>query len=138
MVSKAIINKFESGFLNDHTLTKVDISDYRNIAFFIEDGLEIKIGNSNFKERLGQLTKTLASIVVDKDEIKYIDLRFDDVVDVTISVAGLGENSITYLIEVLKGEDLAASGRVVTVFVDRESGMKTVWSDSIRRALAAP
>ena len=65
-------------------------------------------------------------------------LRFDDVVDVTISVAGLGETSITYLIEVLKGEDLAASGRVVTVFVDRESGMKTVWSDSIRRALAAP
>ena len=65
-------------------------------------------------------------------------LRFDDVVDVTISVAGLGETSITYLIEVLKGEDLAASGRVVTVFVDRESGKKTVWSDSIRRALAAP
>jgi cell division septal protein FtsQ len=70
----------ESGFLNDHTLTKIDISDYRNIAFFIEDGLEIKIGSSNFRERLDQLTKTLASIVVDKDEIKYIDLRFDDVV----------------------------------------------------------
>lgn len=64
-------------------------------------------------------------------------LRFDDVVDVAISVAGLGGTSITYLIEVLKGEDLAASGRVVTVFVDRESGMKTVWPDSIRRALAA-
>ncbi|MEE8360376.1 MAG: cell division protein FtsQ/DivIB [Candidatus Omnitrophota bacterium] len=70
----------ESGFLNEHTLTKLDISDYRNIAFYIEDGLEIKIGHSNFKKRLDQLKRTLASIVVDKDEIKYIDLRFDDVV----------------------------------------------------------
>ncbi|MFH1753651.1 MAG: cell division protein FtsQ/DivIB, partial [Candidatus Omnitrophota bacterium] len=69
-----------SGFLNDHIMTKMDISDYRNLSFFIEDGLEIKIGHSNFEMRLEQLSKTLASIVVDKDEIKYIDLRFDDVV----------------------------------------------------------
>ncbi len=70
----------ESGFLSEHTLTKLDISDYRNITFYIEDGLEIKIGHSNFEKKLDQLKRTLASIVVDKDEIKYIDLRFDDVV----------------------------------------------------------
>ena len=49
-------------------------------------------------------------------------LRFDDVVDVTITVAKLGRSSITYLIEVRKGETVAASGRLVAVFIDRESG----------------
>ncbi len=63
-------------------------------------------------------------------------LRFDDVVDVTITVAKLGRSSITYLIEVRKGETVAASGRMVAVFIDRESGMKRPWPDEIRLALA--
>lgn len=63
-------------------------------------------------------------------------LRFDDVVDVTITVAKLGRSSITYLIEVRKGETVAASGRMVAVFIDRESGMKRPWPEQIRRALA--
>lgn len=70
----------ESDFLKRHTLTKVDVSDYRNISFFIEDGLEVKIGHSNFKERVGQLDKALDGMAINRDEIKYIDLRFDDVV----------------------------------------------------------
>lgn len=71
---------WESRFLDEHTLTKIDISDKRNVTFFIEDGLEIKIGNEEFPERLGKLQKTLASLLIGRDEIKYIDLRFDDVV----------------------------------------------------------
>ncbi len=63
-------------------------------------------------------------------------LRFEDVVDVTITVAKLGRSSITYLIEVRKGENLAASGRMVAVFIDRESGLKRTWPDEIRLALA--
>lgn len=65
-------------------------------------------------------------------------LRFEDVVDVTLTVAKLGRTSITYLIEVRKGESLAASGRLVAVFIDRESGLKRAWPDQIRRAFAAP
>ncbi|MCH8129435.1 MAG: acyl-CoA thioesterase [Acidobacteria bacterium] len=63
-------------------------------------------------------------------------LRFEDVVDVTITVAKLGRSSITYLIEVRKGETVAASGRMVAVFIDRESGRKRPWPEQIRRALA--
>ncbi len=63
-------------------------------------------------------------------------LAFEDVVDVTITVAKLGQSSITYLIEVRKGENLAASGRTVAVFIDRESGLKRTWPDEIRLALA--
>ncbi len=65
-------------------------------------------------------------------------LAFEDVVDVTLTVARLGQSSITYLIEVRNGEILAASGRMVAVFIDRESGLKRTWSDQIRRVLAAP
>jgi len=67
-------------FLDNHTLTKIDVSDYRNVSFFIEDGLEVKIGHSNFEERLESLDNTLLSMEIEKDRIKYIDLRFDDVV----------------------------------------------------------
>jgi cell division septal protein FtsQ len=70
----------DTGFLDEHILTKVDISDHRNLAFFIEDGLEIKIGHSDFSGRLDELEKTLDTMVVDKDQIRYIDLRFEDVV----------------------------------------------------------
>jgi len=64
-------------------------------------------------------------------------LLFDDVVDVTIAVDRVGETSVTYVIEVRKDRDLAASGRVVTVFTDRETGAKKPWPDDIRRALGA-
>ncbi|MBL7068487.1 MAG: cell division protein FtsQ/DivIB [Candidatus Omnitrophica bacterium] len=70
----------ESDFMDDHTLAKIDVSDYRNVSFFIEDGLEVKIGHTNFKERLESLDNTLLSMEIDRDRIKYIDLRFDDVV----------------------------------------------------------
>ena len=61
-------------------------------------------------------------------------LRFEDVVDVTLTVAKLGRSSITYLIEVRKDDDVAASGRMVAVFIDRK--MKRAWPDQIRRVLA--
>jgi cell division septal protein FtsQ len=70
----------ENGFLNEHFVTKIDVSDGKNLVFVMEDGLEVKIGNSDFGDRLEQLNKTLGSIVVDKSNITYIDLRFTEVV----------------------------------------------------------
>ncbi len=70
----------ETGFTKNHSISRIDASDYRNVSFFIDDGLEIKIGRSNFKERLGSLERTLVSISLDRDDIKYVDLRFNDVV----------------------------------------------------------
>lgn len=70
----------DSGFLKNHILAKIDVSDYRNISFFIEDGLEIKIGHDNFEERLKELEKALATMTIDKNSVKYIDLRFGDIV----------------------------------------------------------
>lgn len=70
----------DADFSDSYTLSKIDVSDYRNISFFMENGLEVKIGHANFKERLESLDKTLSTITVNRDEIRYIDLRFDDVV----------------------------------------------------------
>ena len=50
-------------------------------------------------------------------------MRFDDVVDITITVARVGETSVT-------------SGVEVTVFTDRDTGVKKPWPDDIRQAFA--
>ncbi len=69
-----------SGILRQHELTKVDISDVKNMAFFVDGDIEIKIGDSHVIERLKILDQTLRSVELDRTKIQYIDLRFDDVV----------------------------------------------------------
>ncbi len=69
-----------SDILKNHLLTKVDISDPKNISLVIDDDIEIKIGNNHFIERLKILDQTLKTVELDRSKIRYIDLRFDDVV----------------------------------------------------------
>lgn len=64
-------------------------------------------------------------------------LVFDDLVDITLTVTKLGETSITYLIEILHGEEPIASGTMIAVFIDRQSGLKEKWPDHIRRLLGS-
>ncbi len=69
-----------SNVLGRHQLTKVNISDPRNIAFFVDGDIEIRIGGNHFLERLKILDQTLKSVELDASKVRYIDLRFDDVV----------------------------------------------------------
>lgn len=69
-----------SNILKKHILTKVDISDPNNILLIVDSDLEIRIGGSHFIERLKILDQTLKTIELDRERIRYIDLRFDDVV----------------------------------------------------------
>ncbi len=62
-------------------------------------------------------------------------LVFDDLVDITLTVTKLGETSITYLVEVRHGDEPIASGTMVAVFIDRESGLKRRWPDHVRQVL---
>lgn len=62
-------------------------------------------------------------------------LVFDDLVDITLTVTKLGETSITYVIEVLHSQELIASGTMVAVFIDRESGIKRKWPVHVRQSL---
>ncbi len=63
-------------------------------------------------------------------------LDFDDVVDVSLSVESVGRTSVTYVIEVRSESALVATGQMVAVFIDRNTGDKTPWPASIREALA--
>ena len=69
-----------SQILKKHTLTRVDITDPRNFSLIVDGAIEIKMGNDHFIERLKILDQTLRSLPLDPAKIRYIDLRFDDVV----------------------------------------------------------
>jgi acyl-CoA thioester hydrolase len=62
-------------------------------------------------------------------------LRFDDPVDIAIEVARLGTSSIEYAIDVHSEGDVAATGRVVAVLVDPDTGSTAPWPDELRRLL---
>lgn len=63
-------------------------------------------------------------------------LRFDDEVDVTLSVAALGETSITYQVSVDRNGETLATGNMVAVFIDATSGAKKPWPEDMRRLLS--
>ncbi len=70
----------ESGVLSDYTVSAIDVSNYKNLSFYLENGIEVKIGSEDFLDRLNKLKTTFANPGLDKENIKYIDLRFKDVV----------------------------------------------------------
>ena len=66
--------------LKKHSLSKIDITDPKNVSFYVDREIEVKIGESHWIERLKILEQTLKSVELDATRIRYIDLRFDDVV----------------------------------------------------------
>jgi cell division septal protein FtsQ len=69
-----------SSVLKKHALTKIDIADPRNVTLVVDHAVEIRIGSSHFTERLKILDQTLKNQPLDPSKVRYIDLRFDDVV----------------------------------------------------------
>lgn len=69
-----------TGMLGKHTLTRIDVSDPRNLVFYVDDDIEVRMGHDHFIERLKILGQTVRTLELDRNRIEYIDLRFDDVV----------------------------------------------------------
>lgn len=69
-----------SNILRKHMLTKVDIGDPKNICLVVDGDIEIRIGSNHLVERFKILDQTLKTVELDRSKIRYIDLRFDDVV----------------------------------------------------------
>ncbi len=67
-----------SKFMGNHQLVRIDASDINNLCFYIDEGLEVRIGFENLKDRLELLRNTLKDSRFMKDRIKYIDVRFQD------------------------------------------------------------
>ena len=87
--------------------------------------------------QLGIVQRTFGATPRVNIEFNYgVPLRFDDEVDVVISVVALGNTSITYQIDVDRDGVSIAKGKMVAVFTDMESGAKKVWPQDIRQVLS--
>lgn len=67
-----------SGILDGHKLVEIDISSIRNPIFFLEDGLEVKIGSRDYAAKLENLKKILQDPKIRPTDIRYVDLRFKE------------------------------------------------------------
>lgn len=76
----ALINEIaDNDKLKAYRLKVVDITDPGNLTFSLETiNVEIKIGNTDFKERLDVLATVIGQLGSDINNFKYIDLRFED------------------------------------------------------------
>jgi len=70
----------ESSPLRAYKVTKIDARNSGNFVFYLENGIEVRIGGKDYTERVKRLVKTLSNTKIDKSNIKYIDVRFKDVV----------------------------------------------------------
>ncbi len=66
--------------IEKHQLSRINVQDPKNIIFFLDEDVEVRIGGNHFEERLKVLNETMKTVDVDPAKIRYIDLRFDDVV----------------------------------------------------------
>jgi 2-aminobenzoate-CoA ligase len=62
-------------------------------------------------------------------------LRFHDLVDVECRVSAVGASSVTYDLEMRRGDEIAVRGRMVAVLLDRPGGAPVPWPDPYRRLL---
>lgn len=87
--------------------------------------------------QLGIIDETFGSTPRVRTEFEFGDvLRFDDVVDITLSIAALGKTSVTYRVEVSRDSTEVASGKMIAVFIDRETGEKRPWPEPLRAAMS--
>jgi cell division septal protein FtsQ len=66
--------------IKDHRLDAIELSNPRNVSIFLENGIEVRLGEGNIREKIGTLKGILETPRLDLSKIRYIDLRFSDVV----------------------------------------------------------
>ena len=68
----------EAGIYKKYNVSTIDVSNHRNPTFTIDGGVEVKVEKDKLKQQIKVLSKSLPSIKL--DEVKYIDLRFNDII----------------------------------------------------------
>ncbi|HEX6299336.1 MAG TPA: thioesterase family protein [Acidimicrobiia bacterium] len=85
---------------------------------------------------LGIIDLTFGATPRVKTEFEFpSSVRFDDVMDITLTVSHVGTTSMTYEVEVSNESQPVANGRMVVVFIDRATGEKKPWPETVREAL---
>jgi acyl-CoA thioester hydrolase len=75
-------------------------------------------------------------VVVDAQATFHASPKFDDLLDIEMSIAKLGSSSMTSGFAEKRGADLLVSGRMVHVFVDPKTMGKQPIPDDVRDRLA--
>lgn len=92
-----------------------------------------------WREALGSYQDLVArgvDVVVAEAGVRYrAPARFDDLVDLEVTVAALGTTAMTTAYAVRRDAELLAEGEVRHVFVDTSTWAKTPAPDDVRRAL---
>lgn len=65
-------------FMSAYGVTAISTQDPKNMSFYMKNGIEVRIGAENFKDRLVMLGRTLRDPRLVMNKIKYIDVRFKD------------------------------------------------------------
>jgi acyl-CoA thioester hydrolase len=69
-------------------------------------------------------------------EFDYLlPLRFDELVRLTLKVTDVGKTSVTYEFDLFREKELVAQGKMVAVFIERQTGEKRPWPEAMRSAL---
>jgi cell division septal protein FtsQ len=69
----------QARFMAPYGIISISAADPRGMSFTMKNGVEVRIGCENLKDRLDSLDRTLKDPRLIIDRIKYIDVRFDDV-----------------------------------------------------------
>jgi len=86
---------------------------------------------------LGIIDQTFGVTPRVKLEFEFLaPVRFDDEVQVILSVGRLGESSIEYLVDVDKDGQPIATGSMIAVLIDGETGESRPWPDELRGPLS--
>ncbi len=73
------LDRFDKiGFFKDYTITRIEVTHPKNITFYLNGRLEVRIGNRKMEERLENLAGILKNMNMEKSGNYYVDLRFKD------------------------------------------------------------
>jgi acyl-CoA thioester hydrolase len=98
----------------------------------------VEEAEAELHRRLGIIEQTFGATPRVRTEFDFAAaLRFDDEVEITLSVEALGETSITYGVEARTKDGPIVNGRMIAVLIDTETGMKTAWPEELRVALSS-
>lgn len=64
--------------LKDYKIKMINVANPSNTSFFTTDGLEIKLGQDNIKDKINILSGLLKETKNELGNMKYIDLRFKE------------------------------------------------------------
>lgn len=64
--------------LKDYKIKIIDVANLTNASFFLNEGLEIKLGGDDIRNKINILSSLLIQIKSEQRNIKYIDLRFKE------------------------------------------------------------